>query len=171
MTGTCYGERDSFLYDQSINQDILSSMAVETRCKTNVTRKPLNKTKLAGVYNIMNKNRYANFTQMSKRRGKTKIDELEAKKIKMFELPLAKVNGNDQNMRIKVESCETTRSTKLSRKSLTGLSQIPITFQNVQKISKKPLNKINDLKINFTPKNFNDEGIKIKIIKVPGSKN
>ena len=70
-------------------------MAVETRCKTNVTRKPLNKTKLAGVYNIMNKNRYANFTQMSKRRGKTKIDELEAKKIKMFDLPLAKVNGND----------------------------------------------------------------------------
>tara|TARA_B110000285_G_C14927427_1_gene515701 strand:+ start:23 stop:235 length:213 start_codon:yes stop_codon:yes gene_type:complete len=70
-------------------------MAIETRCKTNVTRKPLNKTKLAGVYNIMNKNRYANFTQMSKRRGKTKIEKLEAEKVKMFEIPIPMASGTD----------------------------------------------------------------------------
>ena len=74
MTGTCYGDQNSFInYDVSLNQDILSSMLVETRCRHNIPKKPLNQTRLAGVYSIMNKNRYANFTQLSNRRGKTKI--------------------------------------------------------------------------------------------------
>ena len=79
MTGTCYGEKESFInnkthdeYDMSLNQDILSSMLIETRWRSNIQNKPFD-NKLAGVYNIMNKNRYANFTQLSNRRGKTKL--------------------------------------------------------------------------------------------------
>mgnify|MGYP007025698257 CR=1 FL=1 len=55
-------------------------MLVETRLKH---KKRLDKQKLEGVYSIMNKNRYANFTQLSQRRGKTKIHVLEAKVITM----------------------------------------------------------------------------------------
>jgi hypothetical protein len=89
---TCFAEnRDSlyspYPYDDTLNKDILSSIHIETRSKTNISKIKMDRAKLAGVYNIISKNRYANFTQISFRMGKTKINELEARKTKMIKNP------------------------------------------------------------------------------------
>ena len=89
----------------------------------------------------------------------------------MFDMPLEKREVKSVMRKDEYKIPETSRSSKLSRISLQGLKNIPITFENCKKISKKQPKAIYDvMKVNSTPKNFNENGIRIKI-KYPRSRN
>ena len=67
----------------------------------------------------------------------------------MFDMPLEEREVKSVMRKDEYKMPETSRSSKLSRISLQGLKNIPITFENCKKISKKQPKAIYDvMKIN-----------------------